>query len=135
MQSELRLMGKISCEIISVDMNLVRRCKTEQDAFRLCVQFDPVRRSHRDLAELMNMSPGGFNSVLNGDSGKRVRYMSRVQQIRLQQLCCNRAIDQWAELYAQGLLDCQRTAAQRIVEAQEALIQAQIDYEKLSQNG
>lgn len=121
MQRELNLMGEISSEIKDVDLTLVRLCKTEQAAMRLCINKSRVFRTQRDLAALLDMSVGTLNTILNSDHGDRKRHMSRVGQINLQKLCGNRAIDQWAEMYGRGLLNHQETVEQRKAELRAEL--------------
>ena len=107
-QTSLPLMGAIDSKMVPVDSRLVAMCDTEQAAFRLCVNQARVRRTQESIAELMGMTKGALNTVLNSDQSERKRHMSRVQQISLQRICGNTAIDQWADLYEKGLLDCQR---------------------------
>lgn len=110
------LIGEISNEIISLDWSLVRLCKTEQEAMRLCIDKSRVRRKQEDIAELLGMNRSSLNTILNADHNTRARYMSRLKQIELQKLCGNRAIDQWAEMYAKGLLNHQTSTEQRKAE-------------------
>lgn len=117
-QTSLPLMGAIDSKVIPVDSRLVAMCDTEQAAFRLCINQARVRRTQESIADLMGMTKGALNTVLNSDYSTRARHMSRVQQINLQRICGNTAIDQWADLYSQGLLDCQRDVDDALARAE-----------------
>jgi len=109
LQREIPLLGEYNTEVVDLPTNIVAMCDTEQAAFRLCVSKSKSPLSQEEIAEELGMTKGGFNTILNSDHNKRPRYLPRVKQIHLQQLCQNRAIDQWADLYEKGMLNCQRT--------------------------
>lgn len=121
MQSELRLIGEIDGEIRELPWQHVAMCDTEQAAARLCVNQARVYRSQENLADLMEMSVGAFNTILNSDRTNRVRYFGRKREKILQRLCGNSAIDQWAELFEKGMLNCQKSKADREAELLRAL--------------
>lgn len=86
----------------------IARCRTEQDAFRLCIQCANPFRENRDLAEILGLSESHFSRIINADRHRQPRHAGRVFQIRLQQVCNNRVVDRWAELYDAGVLTCQQ---------------------------
>lgn len=110
-------------EIRSLDTKHVAMCRTEQEAMRLCIRRSRVYRTQEHLAEALGMNKGTLNTILNSDNNARPRYLPRVKQVDLQKLCGNRAIDQWAEMYEKGLLNCQRTKAEEIAELEQKLAQ------------
>lgn len=107
LQQEMALMGVLDSEPRLLDWNLVRHCRTEQQAMRLCKDKSYTRMTDDDLAEVLGMTRGALNTILNSDRNKRPRYMPRTKQICMQRVCGNRAIDQWAELYEKGQLQYQ----------------------------
>lgn len=114
LQNEIALLGELTSELKELDARLVAKCDTEQAAFRLCRSQSRVHYTDEALADLMGVSRGTLNQLLNSDQNKRVRHMGRALQNRLQQACGNRAIDQWGDLELKGMLDCQRTAQDEI---------------------
>ena len=116
MQREIRLLAEITNELKKIDEDLVKRCDTEQAAFRLCINQSRAHRPQQDLADDLGVSRSSLNTILNSDMGERPRYLSRANQVVLQQLCQNTAIDQWAELYGRGRLFCQRKVEDRKAE-------------------
>lgn len=121
MQKKLQLLQEVKTDMQHVDERLVRQCRTEQEAMRLCIRVSRVFRSQESIAESLGMKKGSLNTILNSDQSDRRRHMSRVDQVELQRLCGNRAVDQWARLYEQGLLNHQLTKAQRKAELLEEL--------------
>ena len=121
MQREMALLAEATKELREVEDRLIALCPSEQAAFRLCISQSRVYRSQDVLAEDLGMTKGALNAILNSDQGKRQRYMPRIKQTRLQELCQNKVIDRWADLESSGLLNCQRTAAQELADA-EALV-------------
>ncbi len=121
MQTEMTLLGNVGGQRI-VSNDLIAHCNTEQEAFRLCVRHSRHYTTHEALAEHIGVSAGSFTRMLNADQHKQELKMSRVQQIKLQQACQNKVIDQWADLYDKGMLNCQRA-----VEDEEADLLAKLD--------
>ncbi len=122
MQQEMCLLGDVKGEVREVDWRLVRQCRTEQAAMRLCVQLSRVRRTQECLAKVLGLrTRSTLNTILNSDYNKRPRHMSRKMQADLQVACGNRAIDQWASLYERGGLAHQQTEQQRINELRQEL--------------
>lgn len=130
-QNELPLLGGADYQLIDLPLDLLTRCDTEQAAFRECILRSRVRFNQEDLAEELGMSKGSLNTILNSDCGKRVRTLSRTNQIKLQQICGNRAIDQWADLYAKGMLNSQRTVQDREAALLQELAKLREETEKL----
>lgn len=116
LQKELSLLGELTSELKHLDDKLVALCDTEQAAMRLCKKQSQTHFTDEALADLLGMNKGTLNTILNSDHNKRVRHMSRAAQVRFQQVLGNTGVDQWAELYGRGLLNCQRTRASRKAE-------------------
>lgn len=120
MQREMTFLTNEKREPKQVVASIVARCATEQDAFRLCISESRVYRTHSQIAELLGLikkdgtgDSGRLSRMLNGDKSSQPLYMSRTLQIRLQEVCENTAIDQWAEMYRLGVLNCQRSECDR----------------------
>ena len=113
LQKELALLGEVTRELRELDARLVACCDTEQRAFHLCIDKSTVYRSQGNIADLIGMCKSDLNCALNADINHRPKYLSRTRQIKLQQICGNRAIDQWASLYEKGLLNCQKSKESR----------------------
>jgi len=120
-QIPLSITGAMSGGKRRVDASLVHRCKTEQEAARLCIQQSPVHLTYADMAEILACSAGHLNQLVNCDQNDRLRNMSRVFQINLQRLCQNSAIDQWADAYENEELDCQRKKSDEIADLKARL--------------
>jgi len=116
MQKSLPLMGCISSEVREMPYEEIAHLPTEQAAFRYCIRYAIVHRTQANIADLLGVSTGDLNCMLNADQNNRPRYMSRTRQIELQRICGNAAIDQWADLYAKGLLVCQKSVERRLAE-------------------
>lgn len=116
MQNQLALIGCLDSGLRELRLSDIAHLTTEQAAFRFCIQCSRVHHTQEDLADMMETSKGELNCMLNADSNKRPKYMSRTRQIKLQRICGNTAIDQWAELYANNLLICQREAVQEALQ-------------------
>lgn len=121
MQQQFAMMGVMHGGEAEVDDRLVAQCDTEQAAYRLCITCSKVHRSQESIAELMGMSKGAFNAILNSDYAERKRYMGRTQQILLEQICQNTVVSQWDRLYRKGLLNCQRSKEDRAAELRAEL--------------
>lgn len=122
-QRELALLGAVTNKLREVDAHLVRQVKTEQEAYRLCIDKSPVHRPDADWAEICGVSRSVFNRAKNGDSYKVNYPLSRVAQERLQVAAQNTAIDQWAKAYRMGDLNCQRDTESEIAELETRLQQ------------
>lgn len=110
MQGELRLIGEINSQRVDVPWDEVALCNTVQQAYWLCMKHSRVKRTQDNWADLLGFkSRGALNNVLNSDQTKCVRHLGRIREIQLQQLACNNAIEQWADLYQKGMLNCQKT--------------------------
>lgn len=116
MQRELTFFSEIPKQLAEIQANAVSACENEQEAMRLCVARANPYRSQSDIAELIGVDKSVLNRMLNADHHHQPRHMGRELQIKLQQVCGNRAVDQWAELYARGALNCQRTVDDRKAE-------------------
>lgn len=114
-------MGAVSGVMVDLNHARVAQCDTEQAAMRLCIQESRIKWDHRALAEQLGMTGGSLNTIINSDYHARNRYLSRVMQIELQRLCGNRAIDQWADLYARGMLRCQKGKTEEIKQLRSRL--------------
>ncbi len=126
MQQELRLIGVLDSEPRLLDWSLIKHCATEQAAMRLCKSKSYAHYTDDDIADALGMNRASLNTILNSDGPKgRPRYMPRTLQVKMQKFCGNRAIDQWAEMYEKGLLQCQKSDKEQ---KREALQQ---EYERL----
>lgn len=122
MQSELPLIGEINNEIKELPWDLVAKCKTVQGAYRLCINQQRVYRTQEDISELLGMKKrSALNAILNSDQSAQERHLGRVREIKLQKICNNKAIDQWASLFERGLLDCQKSLEQKRADLLAAL--------------
>lgn len=133
MQREMGFYSVLPSQLADIQANAVSACETEQEALRLCVARANPYRSQSDIAELIGVDRGVLNRMLNADHHDQPRYMSRVLQIKLQQVCGNRAVDQWADLYSKGMLNCQRTVADREAELLAELNKLREARERLEQ--
>lgn len=124
MQREMGLLGDVTPKMRPVEDALVAIHPTEQASFRLCINQSPVRLTHDAIAACLKVSRSALTTMLGADTSKRPRYMPRWMQVELQKLCQNTAIDQWAELYSRGLLQCQRTKEALIEDLERQLAQA-----------
>lgn len=131
MQQEMALMGCVSSQLIELQGEAIQACDSEQSAMRLCVNRAIPFRKQADIAELLDIPRAIFNRMLNAGHHDQPRYMPRVMQVKLQQICGNRAIDQWADLYAKGMLNCQRTVLDRKAELLAELKRLEQETEKL----
>jgi len=116
MQRELGLLANSTPPVRRADPNLVRQCKNEQDAYKLCLSLSPVYRTQGDIADILGISRTQFNKALNADSRGRRQSLMITAIVDLQRLCCNTAVRQWEDMYAEGLLDCQRKPEDREAE-------------------
>lgn len=116
MQKSLPLIGCINNEVREMPYEEIAQLSTEQAAFRYCIRYARVHRTQANIADLLGVSTGDLNCMLNADQNNRPKYMSRTRQIKLQKICGNKAIDQWAELFEKGLLVCQKSVDQRLAE-------------------
>ena len=126
MQRMMPLPAEISGDIRTVDPSLVAKCNTEQEAMRLCRRLSKTHYSDESLADLLGVSKGHLNQLLNADLNKRRRHTSRDLGNKLQRICGNRALNQWADMELDGLLEKQRSKTDRLreLEAELALLKA-----------
>ncbi len=110
----------------------VRAQVTEQDAYWLCINHATVKRTQQSIADLIDIDRSVLSRALNSGRGDKNYTLSRVYQIRLQEICNNTAIDQWAQEYERNMLHCQRTAEQQLAELEE---QKQKVLERMEQVG
>lgn len=124
MQRELRLLGEINTQRVDVPWDEVSMCETVQQAYWLCMKHSRVKRTQDNWADLLGFkSRGALNNVLNSDQTKLVRHLGRVREIELQRLACNNAIEQWADLYQKGMLNCQKSKDDEIQQLEQRLQQ------------
>lgn len=107
-QKELGIIGCISTEVVDLPSDLVARCDSEQAAMRLCIRKSRVPYTQDKVADILGLTKGGLNTILNSDYNERTRNMDAKRRNQLQRICGNRAINQWLDLELRGLLDCQR---------------------------
>ena len=134
MQREMTFYSAVSTQLVDLQANAIAACETEQEAMRLCVARAVPYRNQPDIAELIGVDKSVLNRMLNADHHAQPRHMSRVLQIKLQQVCGNRAVDQWADLYAQGMLNCQRTVEDRKAELLAELENLGVETERLNRS-
>ena len=121
-QQNLSLLGALNNEVKDLPWDVVAKHKTIQSAYRLCINQQRIYRTQDDLADLLGMkSRAQLNAIINSDRADQERHLGRVREIELQKLCGNRAIDQWAKLFEQEQLDCQRSLEERRKELTKAL--------------
>lgn len=120
-QFEMPLLVNVKHERENVSYEHAKMCKTEQEAMRLCISESRVFITRADVAASLGYNEGTFNTILNSDRNNRPRYMPRAAQERLQELCGNNAVNQWAELYSKGLLNCQQSIDSRKAELEKEL--------------
>lgn len=121
MQLHMAIMQDVKRQRRDVEWPHVKLCDTEQAAMRLCINKSQLLMRQRDIAETLGFKVGTLNTILNSDMNDRPRYMSRAKQEQLQDLCGNNAVNQWAELYSKGLLNCQKTVETRRAELEREL--------------
>lgn len=120
-QMELAVLADCSFEIKDLPYKDVARCSTIHEAFHLCKTNSIVWRSEDTWAELLGVSKGYFNQVLNGGSPNKPRHMGWDIRSGLQKLAGNRAIVQWEDLELKGQLFCQLNTKTREQELLEEL--------------
>ena len=113
-QRELPVHGFIKQEVRDLPWDLIAKCSTEQAAMRVCVSQSKIPYTHDEIAEYLDCKRCEVTAMLNADKNRRKKWMCRTRQVRLQQLCGNRAIDQWAEMFAKGMLICQRSVDEQL---------------------
>lgn len=120
MQREMALLGNVKAKRVNLPDRTIACCDTEQAAFRVCIRHHRAGLPQEDIAESVGLKPDVLSKMVNSDryedGSKARRSMSRTLQIRLQQECGNNAIDQWADLFEEGRLNCQRTVDDRLAE-------------------
>ena len=120
-QRTMPLLGVVNMEPKDVDPVSVAGCTHWAQAFRLCVRMAPVRRTQRDWAEILDMSVGTLNTLLNADhykkAGKRIRSLDIDLVADIEDAMGNNAITQYQQMRKAKQLFCQR----RDVSPQEEL--------------
>lgn len=110
-------------QIRDVSDDLVAMCRDYIDAVNLCMNQSTVRRTRRKWAELLEMSEGNLNLILNrGGSSGRKRYMDPNLFEDVQLLAGNRAISQFFDIQIRGGLQHQNMKS-RIEELEAELEQ------------
>ena len=106
----LPLIGGLSTgEVRDLPADLVAKCRNWQQAVALCVNSSRVKRTQRSWADLMGVSAGTWNTILNSDRAGRERHLPLDWVPEIQNLAGNRAIEQYLTMRRLGLLDCQRS--------------------------
>lgn len=114
-QAELPLIGQVNAQVYVFPTDIVASWPTEQEAFRQCILRHPAKLTQGQIAENIGMGRANFVAIINSDyPGKLLRAFTRTKQIELQQECRCKCIDQWADLYDKGMLNCQRSKADRL---------------------
>lgn len=122
-QLELPVLGDCSYSVRELPKDEVAMCSTIFEAYRLCMRRSIVWRSQETWAELLGMTKGAFNQVLNGGSSDRKRHMPDSVRRNLQKLAGNKAINQWEDLELSGELHCQRSIEEQEAQIKERLYQ------------
>ncbi len=74
----------------------IKACKTEREAFRLCMRESQVKRPQEDWARLLNKSPGEFSLIFQDQqTTKRKRHLPAEWIDEIEMLAGNMAITQW----------------------------------------
>lgn len=122
-QRNLPLLGSASPAQRDVDPIAVAHCAHWSAAFRLCLQQSVVWRSQRNWADLLGMSVGSLNTLLNADhhakTGTRVRHLDMDMIAEIEDMAGNNAISQYLQMRKARQLYCQRkeiSAAQELAE-------------------
>ena len=106
MQTELKIMGVVGCEIADLPKTWIKSCKTAQSAMRLCILNHPSKAGYDHIAEVLEMRPGSLSRILNSDLNGENRYLGADKIAMLQRECRNRAISQWIDLQTSGEIEC-----------------------------
>lgn len=120
-QQAFGLLGQVKMPPIEVPDSAIKGCKTEEAAHRLCMERARPRLSYDRLSEALTesgipMTKGRLNKIFNADYAQDKPARSwRTLQVHVQQICNNRVIDRWAELYEQRELYCQMSEAELAV--------------------
>jgi hypothetical protein len=90
----------------------IANCSHWAQALRLAKQNARVKRTQRDWAELLDMSVGTFNTLLNADhykkAGKRIRNLDPDEIADIEYMFGNNALSQYLDMRKKGQLYCQR---------------------------
>lgn len=97
-------------QLRDVSDDFVATCRDYIDAVNLCMNMSIIKRTRRKWAELLEMSEGNLNLILNrgGSSGRR-RYLDPDLFEQIQLLAGNRAIAQFFDMQIRGGLYHQNT--------------------------
>ncbi|MBN49959.1 MAG: hypothetical protein CMN85_10490 [Spongiibacteraceae bacterium] len=123
MQKEMPLIAEISTEIVDLPYKDVVRCSHWAQAMRLCMKYSRTSRDDESWAHILGMTRGAFNTLVNQDKRltstgepRRKRNLDIDLLADFQNACGNRGMQQYLELRAKGLLDCQRSIEARKAE-------------------
>jgi len=106
----LPLFGGVSHgEVRDLPSDLVAKCRNWQQAVALCMNSSRVRRTQRNWADLLGVSAGTLNTILNSDKAERERHLPLDWIPEIENMAGNRAIEQYLEMRRLGMLDCQRS--------------------------
>lgn len=112
-QQQFPFFGVMPSTIVDLDPIVVAGCRHWAQALRLCIDKARVRRTDRQWARALNISPGTWNTLKNADhhekEGRRTRHLNPDLIAPIQALAQNRAISQYLDMRAHGQLFCQRT--------------------------
>ena len=111
-QRTMPLLGAVDAQLQDVDPVAVAGCSHWAQALRLCLRQARVKRSQRNWADLLGMSVGTLNTLLNSDhhakTGSRVRHLDMDMIADIEDLAGNNAISQYLVMRKARQLYCQR---------------------------
>ena len=111
-QRTMPLMGAIDTDTRDVDPVAIAGCSHWSQALRLCLQQSRVKRDQRSWADLLGMSVGTLNTLMNADHhakrGARVRHLDMDLVAEIEALAGNNAISQYQVMRKARQLYCQR---------------------------
>ncbi|WP_421722399.1 hypothetical protein [Alloalcanivorax xenomutans] len=111
-QRTMPLLGVVNAETADIDPVAVAGCSHWAQAFRLCLRQSRVKRDQRSWADLLGMSVGTLNTLLNADHhtkrGARVRHLDMDLVVEIEELAGNNAISQYQQMRKARQLHCQR---------------------------
>lgn len=129
-QRTMPLLGVMDTKTKDVDPVAIAGCSHWAQAFRLCLRRSRVKRDQRSWADLLGMSVGTLNTLLNADHhsqrGSRVRHLNMDLVESIEDLAGNNAISQYQAMRKQRQLYCQRaqvTPEQEMAELRARLAQ------------
>lgn len=120
-QLELPVLANCTYEIKPMPTEHVARCRTIQEAYRMCVNHSIVYRTRDTWGELLGMKGGSFTSILNADMSDRPRYAPDGFIKKLTRLSGNDCIYQWIALDKHDQLYHQRSKDAEVEELEARL--------------